>query len=286
MESVTTDPLRCILLATDLSARCDRALDRAVQLAQEHGAKLVAVCVIENSLGDVLTARRSQVVDRKAAEHRLRATLGEVELPVELVLEPGHAVEVIRKTAAAHLCDMIVTGVSREETLGRLLLGTTVEKLAREVSLPILVVRERPHHPYRNMLVAVDFSEGSRHALHAALSMFPDARPVLYHAFVTHQAHADAAAVQLARQAAEKEAAAFAMQGAIANRPDIEWKIEHGLAEEIVPDHVARHPCELMVVGTHGRTGILRTAIGSVAEKLIQHTPCDVLIVRQPTPSA
>ncbi|OVZ55575.1 hypothetical protein CDO44_25635 [Pigmentiphaga sp. NML080357] len=285
MESVTTETLRCILLATDLSARCDRAQDRAVRLAREHGAKLVAVCVIENSLGDVLTARRSQVVDRKAAERRFRASLGDIDIPVELVLEPGHAVEVIRKTAAAHLCDLIVTGVARDETLGRLLLGTTVEKLAREVSLPILVVRERPHHSYRDLLAAVDFSEGSRQALTTALALFPEARPLLYHAFTTSKTRPEAAAVEQARQAAENEVAAFMKQNAmLLNRPDIEWKIEHGLPEDVLPDYVARHPTELLVVGTHGRTGILRTAIGSVAEQLIQHTPCDVLIVRQQEP--
>lgn len=53
---------------------------------------------------------------------------------------------------------------------------------------------------------------------------------------------------------------------ALLNRPDVEWKIEHGLPEDVLPDYVARHPAELLVVGTHGRTGILRTAIGSVAE--------------------
>lgn len=282
MESLTTEPLRCVLLATDLSARCDRAQDRAVQLAREHGAKLVAVCVIESSVSDVLTARRSQVVDRKAAEHRFRAGLGDVDLPVELVFEHGHAVDVIRKTAAAHLSDLIVVGVARDETLGRLLVGTTVEKLAREVSLPILVVRERPHHAYRSMLVGIDFSEGSRQALQTALTLFPDARPTLYHAFSAHKAHADAAAVDAARQAAEAQAADFMKRNAaLANRPDVDWKIEQGLAEDVLPDYVVRHPTELLVVGTHGRTGILRTAIGSVAEQLMQHTPCDVLIVRQ-----
>ncbi|MDX3907412.1 MAG: universal stress protein [Pigmentiphaga sp.] len=285
MESVSAETLRCILLATDLSARCDRALDRAVQLAREHNAKLVAVCAIETSLGDVLTARRSQVVDRNTAERRFKESLGDADVPVELVLESGHAVDVIVKTAAARQCDLIVTGVARDETLGRLLLGTTVEKLAREASIPILIVRERPHHAYRNLLAAVDFSEGARQALKTALRLFPDAHPLLYHAFTTTKVNAEGAVVERARQAAENEVTGFMKQNAtLLNRPDIEWKIEHGLAEDVLPDYVARHPTELLVVGTHGRTGILRTAIGSVAEQLIQHTPCDVLIVRQREP--
>ena len=285
MEGPSTENLRCILLATDLSARCDRAQDRAVQLAREHGAKLIAVCVNETSLGDVLTARRSQVVDRNAAERRFRAGLGSVDVQAELVLETGHAVEVIRKTAEARHCDLIVTGVARDETLSRLLLGTTVEKLAREAAQPILVVRERPHHDYRDFVAAVDFSEGSRQALQAALTLFPDARPLLFHAFSAHNAHAEAAVVEQARAKADNEVTEFMKRNAaLLNRPDIEWKIEHGLPEDVLPDYVARHPTELLVVGTHGRTGILRTAIGSVAEQLIQHTPCDVLIVRQRQP--
>lgn len=285
MEGHSTENLRCILLATDLSARCDRAQDRAVQLAREHGARLIALCVNETSPGDVLTARRTQVVDRHAAERRFRAGLGDTDIQAELVLETGHAAEVIRKTAEARQCDLIVTGVARDETLGRLLLGTTVEKLAREVDRPILVVRERPHHGYRDLVAAIDFSEGSRQALQSALALFPDARPLLFHAYATHHAHADAAAVEQARTRAENEAAEFVKRdAALSSRPGIEWKIEHGLPEDVLPDYVARHPAELLVVGTHGRTGILRTAIGSVAELLIQHTPCDVLVVRQRRP--
>ncbi|VCU71141.1 Universal stress protein E [Pigmentiphaga humi] len=282
MEGISTKPLRCILLATDLSARCDRALDRAVQLAKAHGAKLVAVCAIEPTLNDVLTARRDPAADRNAAESRLRASLGDAAVEIELVVEKGNAVEVIKKTAQARGCDLIVTGVARGETLGRLLLGTTVEKLAREAEVPVLIVRERPHHEYRDLVAAIDFSEGSRQALQTALTLFPDARPVLCHAYPTAKAHPDAATVAQAKAAADGEVAAFLQtHGATLNRPDLEWKLEHGLPEDVVADYVARHPTELLVLGTHGRTGILRTAIGSVAEQLIQHTPCDVLIVRQ-----
>jgi universal stress protein A len=40
----------------------------------------------------------------------------------------------------------------------------------------------------------------------------------------------------------------------------------------------------MIVTGTHGRTGVSRTLIGSVAERVVRHAPCSVLVVRPPAP--
>ena len=84
---------------------------------------------------------------------------------------------------ASFPCSLIVTGIARDETLGRLLLGTTVEKLARQARQPVLVVKTRPRKPYHDVLVATDFSPGSRQALRAALQLVPDANLTLFHAY-------------------------------------------------------------------------------------------------------
>ena len=44
----------------------------------------------------------------------------------------------------------------------------------------------------------------------------------------------------------------------------------------------AEEGAELIVLGTHGRTGILRLLMGSVAESILRHAPCPVLVYRQP----
>ena len=100
-----------------------------------------------------------------------------------MVVVSGDPLARILETADAYGCSLIVTGTARDETLGRLLLGTTVEKLARQARQPVLVVKNRPRRPYRDVLVATDFSAGSRQALRAALYLVPEADLTLFHAY-------------------------------------------------------------------------------------------------------
>jgi nucleotide-binding universal stress UspA family protein len=73
----------------------------------------------------------------------------------------------------------------------------------------------------------------------------------------------------------------------IANTPDLCERpaptpvLQAGQPETLLSEYVFNERSELVVTGTHSLTGILHTAIGSVAERLLEALPCDVLIVRQ-----
>jgi len=277
---------RPILLATDLSARGDRALDRAVRLARERHARLLALHVMEPSGAARLAVpawRRMDTDHRELAEQRLRADLGDAEVAVEVRVETGKPVDVIGKVAASEGCELIVTGIARDETLGRILLGSTVEKLVRASEIPTLVVKNRCHGPYRKAVVATDFSEDSRQALLAARRLFPDTPFTLFHAFEAMLGASGQDSVESARAEAEAAARKF-----LSDTPGLgeglatSLRIEHGPPATLLADHVFTEGVELAIAGTHGTTGILRTAIGSVAESLLERLPCDVLVVRQP----
>ncbi|MGE8642577.1 MAG: universal stress protein, partial [Achromobacter sp.] len=176
-----------ILLATDLSARGDRALDRALQLTKALNTKLIVLHVMEShSTSARLTTpvwRRLSSDHKALAERELAEDLAAADVPSEVVVVSGDPLSHIMETADSFGCSLIVTGTARDETLGRLLLGTTVEKLARQARQPVLVVKTRPRKPYHDVLVATDFSPGSRQALRAALRLVPDANLTLFHAY-------------------------------------------------------------------------------------------------------
>src|SRR3546814_6139507 len=88
------------------------------------------------------------------------------------------------RAAARAKCDLIITGVARDETLGRLILGSTVNHLARKTTVPLLIVRDRPFRPYDRLLVATDFSPSARVSLVTCISFFPAASITLFHAYV------------------------------------------------------------------------------------------------------
>jgi nucleotide-binding universal stress UspA family protein len=276
-----------ILLATDLSARGDRALDRALQLARELGTQLIVLHVMESHATPArLTTpvwRRLSTDHKALAERELAEDLAAADVSTEVVVVSGDPLTRILETADSYGCSLIVTGTARDETLGRLLLGTTVEKLARQARQPVLVVKTRPRKPYHDVLVATDFSPGSRQALRAALQLVPDANLTLFHAYdVPFQGKTvpDDAITRSFYKGAEQSAREFT-----AETPELAGLtpnivLEPGQPETVLSEYSFNHRSDLVVTGTHGRTGILRTAIGSVAERLLESLPSDVLIVR------
>jgi len=288
---------RKILLATDLSARCDRAFDRAASLAAEWNAELVAVHVLQDVTtfvpggSDVMSSWRRPPNARHLAESRMRDDLQALYPRLDIVVEIGDPAEAILRTARAQDCDLIVTGVAREELLGRIVLGNTVIRLARQSEIPILVVRKRGRRPYGNIVLATDFSDSSRHALEVAERYFPNRTLTLFNAYdaplslmaadtVSHRAQF--------REAAEREGRMFLRTAGLADRPGgkAALVLEHGDPDQRLYEYVTRNDIDLVALGTHGRSAVFHALIGSVARTLIETLPCDGLIVREPLANA
>jgi len=276
-----------ILVATDLSERSDHALRRALALAGQFGAELGVLHVVDDELP-------VEIVDtlRTAAEDKLNGHLK--DLPEDLGerttlrVEPGEPVEQIIDTAWSTQADLIVIGLHRRRWVRDLVLGATLERLLRLCDRPVLVVREAASAPYRRVLVAVDFSIGSRRAYEAGVRLAPEARFQLVHAydtpfsFLTSRGSQVEAATQHANaleRMVEQELQTLA--GRLpAGAPKPELVLVRGEPTGAILDQVAKQRPDLLALGTHGRTGVARAVLGSVARTLLQDPPCDVLAVR------
>jgi len=281
---------RAILLSTDLSNRCDRALDRALSLARQWDARLIAVTVVEPDAG--LIAKASSAKAGKAAADPLLlaslqmrrdvATTG-TDVPVEVLVREGRVGPQIDAVAAETGCSLIVTGTARNEPFGRIMLGSTVDWLSRTSTLPLLTVHSRVHGPYSRIVVASDFSASSQHALETVCTLLPDARPSLFHAFdvpflglmdtqrdeVLAQGEADA-------RAAAKE---FLRE---AGYPALPMVVVHGDPVACLREHAQDDGNDLIVIASHGRSAIYKILIGSVAQRILETAPCDTLLVPEP----
>lgn len=276
-----------ILLATDLSARCDRALDRAAQLARDWHGELVALNVLDpaGQPQQVLSwiAGNDDDVVRFARQQLVRDLAG-ADCPVTmLIVRSADVAATVRDIATNHQCGLVVTGVARNEALGRFLLGSTVLSLARSLVQPLLVVRERPRGAYASIVVATDFSDSSRHALEAAARLFPGREFVLYHARPPLLSESDAGN---GRHVAEQEIRArdFPAFMAGCHLPPgtaVRLEIGHGVLERVLSNYVHRQAVELVVMGTHGRNALVSTLLGSGASALLDWLPCDALVVRR-----
>jgi nucleotide-binding universal stress UspA family protein len=281
-----------VLLATDLSPRSDRALDRALLLAREWRVALVALTVVAPQAGlashPVLALSSDAVAQRAArrqAERRLRADLADATVPPIVHVEQGEVAATVLAVAQAERCGLIVTGVARHEALARVLLGSSVEALARRAPVPLLVVRERPRGRYTQVLVTSDFSEHARQALQTAVALFPQASFTLFHAFGNPYPLLAGMDVEQARQAgraaAEEQARLFldATPLPSAVRAGIRLRLAYGDAGLLLREHGADHPGELIVLGTQRRAGLVGLLLGSVAGRVLELAESDVLVV-------
>lgn len=280
-----------ILLATDLSARCDRALDRAVALAGQWQAELVVLHVMEESLdasdlADRLPSWRRPADPVGAAYRRLLADLGDVAEKARIMIEEGDPADAIVRVADSEECDLVVTGLARDEPFGRFSLGRTVDHLLRRARAPLLVVKDRPRHPYRNIVVATDFSDSSRFALEAAAHIFPHQQLTLFHAYEAPLAGrmSDSTLYRKEyRKSVERECEGF-LDGI--GQPTPEWRapnvlLEHGPPTLLLHDYVREKEIDLLVLGTHGRSAVFEIFIGSVAKAILDGLPCDALVIRE-----
>jgi nucleotide-binding universal stress UspA family protein len=283
---------RRLLLATDLSSRCDRALDRAVALTKRWSAELIAVHAIEQAPAFIESRERRERFwhtqpDRSAAAARqLRADILDDGVEATVVVEEGDPAEVVIRTAQQRDVSLVVTGPARAEPFGRLLLGAAVERLVRQAPAPVLVVRKRVRSPYRRIVVATDFSAASSQALATAAAMFGDAELTLLHAYQTPFAGlasaegSEAASGRLAREEAEAFVAATMLPETV--RSSLKLLIESGRPEGVLCDYVTQQDVEMVVVGRRGRNAVLDILLGSTAQTLLDILPCDMLVVNGP----
>ena len=119
-----------ILLATDLSARCDRALYRAAMLAEQWRSSLIVLHVVEDrelSIPDAagLPSWRRPPDTLDIARKHLLADVDTLPARPTLRIAEGNPVEAIMRSADAEKCDLIAIGVGRDESLGHFILGGT-----------------------------------------------------------------------------------------------------------------------------------------------------------------
>lgn len=141
----------------------------------------------------------------------------------------------------------------------------------------------------RRILCAVDFSECSHAALHAAAERARDAhamlvlvhveeRPLWKHEPYVHLP-GDVRQELLARM--ETLLDEWKQQARRCGAPEVVTTRKDGVPWEQIVAVAREDPSiDLIILGSHGRTGLSRALIGSVAERVVRHAPCSVTVVR------
>jgi nucleotide-binding universal stress UspA family protein len=292
-----------ILVARDFSSVSDRALRHALDLAARTGATLHLLHAdvlheVETrsderpAPGDGVDAFRERLkVDGTAAPEALDA------VPVQEVTRRDVApAPALLNYADEEGIDLIAMGTHGRRGPSRILLGSVAEEVVRRAQQPVLTVagdEEEGRTPtpgtVGRLLVPIDFSDYSREALRYAHEWGG-----LYDAEID--------VLHVVEEDLHPAFYVGGVQSIYDAQPDLDEKVTAKLTEfvdevlgtsEHVTPHVAtgsapsaiatfvdEHAVDLVSLSTHGRTGMERFFLGSVAEKVVRHVSCPVLTVK------
>jgi nucleotide-binding universal stress UspA family protein len=199
--------------------------------------------------------------------------------------------------------DLIVMGTHGRSGVPHLLLGSVAERVVREAPCPVLTVREHPPRGIRRILVPTDFSATADAALDYALlvaARFGASLQLLHvlddpflteglagEAYIAEAPRLRGAMLRDAQTRLVKRVAPLRNAAAWEGWPGqvrVEAEVLFGHGASTIAEYARVSGTDLVVIGTHGRTGVAHLLMGSVAERLVRTALCPVLAVRYVAP--
>ncbi len=288
--------LKRIIVGHDLRPGGETALKSAALLAKVCGAALRLVHVVEpqhfyQRISHPLTSPYSQEQIAQMTGEKLRALAGSpglAKLHVEYEVRRGKPfVELIIARRAWQANLIVVGGTSQEQEP---LLGSTSERVLRKAMVPVLVAKKTLSSHPKTFLVPTDFSDCAKKAAEEAvmLARVFSGRVIFFHAVDLYPSYA--------LSYADEFGVAVPVPPPPPQELEAEWQdFLHGLpldkiewekySEEGEPATAILHQAEvnhadLIVIGTHGRSGLEHMLLGSVAEKVVRRAAYPVLTIR------
>ena len=278
-----------IIAATDFSTRSQRASRRAGLLARERGAELALVHVVDDDQPPDLVALETREAERILGE-QISAMAELRGVRCRSLVVAGDPFDGILRTAASTGADVVVMGAHRKQLLRDIFVGTTIERVILTGPYPVLMANREAETPYRRALAAVDTSEPSARAIRTGMSLglLNGAQLTLVHAFLP-LAKGKMSSAGLSRDsideyvASERRRAANEMTAFLDTNAMAEHQrsmiIEEGAPFGVISSAVQRLQPDVLVIGTHGRSGIAKALLGSLTEEVLRSLDVDILAV-------
>jgi nucleotide-binding universal stress UspA family protein len=300
-----------ILVPLDGSPRAELILSQIARILRREDSEIILLRVVDipEAVGRVSLAilRQKEREEAQKYLHDLLLRFGDQAEKIHARVAEGWAADVILETARDEGATLIAMTTHGRSGLARWAMGSVAEKVARASNVPMLLVRSFRRSskgdleplipeelPFRRILVPVDGSETSMSVigstekfaqlygseilvLHVVPPYMPTGAllPGMEAAFpITRPEPLPSDEDAITQKAAER----FRHAGLKASRVTVEGEP----ASEIL-DLSLNRGADLIAIGTHGRSGLGRWALGSVAERVLRSTEVPLLLVRTPT---
>jgi nucleotide-binding universal stress UspA family protein len=283
-----------ILLSTDGSEYSEGAIREAIKLAKKCSSRLSVISVIEtNPELETLAPQVVEKAERAAREHleAVKARARQEGVDCEIVVHEGEdSYKYIVDEAIKSKSTMIVMGRRGRTGLKRLMMGSVTARVIGYAPCTVLVVPKAAQFECRNILTATDGSKYGDAAAAEAISMAKQCGSRLTVLSVVPSesiSPMDIVASQMQRELiAEQE-----LQAAERNVKKVKDAAEKegvkadglvlgGKPSEAIIQTAKEKNADLIVLGSHGRTGVEKLLMGSVAERVIVLSSSAVLVVK------
>ncbi len=286
-----------ILVPLDGSAMAERALSLAERFVAEGEGRLILLRVVPYFTvlaADPLLYEEMNRMGEDEALAYLRVIRNDLLDPrlADIVCQVGSAADSILQYSKENDVDLIVMSSHGRSGLNRWVYGSVAERIMSQAPCPTLIINSRldSQEPApKKILVPLDGSELAEKAIPPALSLAQTLDAQLYLLSVTTSGEARIETAARAEAFADIESGE-AMKGqdylqALSENLAYEGvqydvKIASGTVAEAIIEYAAEHGMELIVMSSHGRTGLKRWVYGSVAEKVLRSACCATMIVR------
>jgi nucleotide-binding universal stress UspA family protein len=295
--------IRKIVVGVDFSQEAEIALKRAMDIARHTGAELVLLHagivhepLDENTVSSPQLAVYEEILAQTLRDDRLkveelRSRYAGQGVEISHMVVSGFADTSICEAAQEIGASMICVGTHGRTGFRRFLLGSIAERVVRLSHVPVLVARGggRPIGGFHRILVPTDFSYSAERALETAIQLAsPGATidvlhcwtlPPLADAYAMPVSVRDAAIGPLVDsiQQEARERGARLIERYRDRWPSLSFDVVRGSPAHAIVERAAGY--DLIATGSHGRRGVRRFLLGSVAEVTVRHAPCSVLVV-------
>lgn len=278
--------LKTLLIAVMDTPSSRHAGSQGLALAASLGARVIGVSVCPAHEGGMSRLHGSDMRKQIEAPHRkvLDEMAGEAEkagILYRSALLEGQPFEVIADMAEAEEVDLVILGGASRSILERTILGATAERVIGYSRCPVLVIPEGTTVGFSNMLLGTDGSRNSENAEALALQLAKTYGGKLRAVSVVDvpaEYHVHEKGMEAFMDKARKQTADVAAR-AEGSEVEIATEVMQGDTAKCLVEKALEIKAEMIVIGTHGRTGLRRLMMGSVAANVLRHNRVPALVV-------
>ncbi len=289
-----------ILIPVDFSDFSNKALEFGLELAQRFNSEITLFHAVVLFQDDVDEESRVQEFEEyiKKREQQINTQMKDNQsqaqgrgIKTQTVIERGiSAADSILEYLESHPVDLVVMGTHGRSGLKHFLQGSVAEKVVRLAPVPVLTVhRSVKHFNLKRILVPIDFSSYSKAATDYAIFFAEktnasldflhvieqEIHPSIYAAGIESIFEIDSNLKERVIQHMKEF-----LQDQLTDHLKVDYHVREGKAHKEIVEFVKEHDIDLIVIATHGLTGLDYLLLGSTTEKVVRWATCPVLTVK------